>query len=112
MLKPKLDERTGEHIENVFAGTRESYYIPFTRKDVDEIMQIVLIVTSLELDMWSSLDMKIQPKVLHNLCETSFHTICFCGRGINSMNGNTGQWTICPCDLMLKVCYESRIQTS
>jgi hypothetical protein len=35
---PKLDERTGEHIENTFAGTRESYYIPFTKKNVDEII--------------------------------------------------------------------------
>ena len=33
-----LDERTGEHIDNVFAGTRESYYIPFTKKNVDEII--------------------------------------------------------------------------
>ena len=38
MLKPKLDERTGEHIDNVFAGTREVYYIPFTKKNVDEII--------------------------------------------------------------------------
>jgi hypothetical protein len=36
-MKPKLDERTGEHIDNVFSGTRESYYIPFT-KNVDEII--------------------------------------------------------------------------
>ena len=35
---PKLDERTGEHIDNAFAGTRESYYIPFTKKNVDEII--------------------------------------------------------------------------
>lgn len=38
MTKPKLDERTGEHVDNVFAGTRESYYIPFTKKNVDEII--------------------------------------------------------------------------
>jgi hypothetical protein len=38
MTKPKLDERTGEHIANVFAGTRQSYYIPFTKKNVDEII--------------------------------------------------------------------------
>ena len=31
-MRPKLDERTGEHIDNVFAGTRESYYIPFSKK--------------------------------------------------------------------------------
>jgi hypothetical protein len=30
-MKPKLDERTGEHIDNVFAGTRTTYYIPFTK---------------------------------------------------------------------------------
>ena len=35
---PKLDERTGEHIDNAFGGTRESYYIPFTKKNVDEII--------------------------------------------------------------------------
>jgi hypothetical protein len=38
MMKPKLDERTGEHIDNVFAGTRQTYYIPFTKKNVDEII--------------------------------------------------------------------------
>ena len=38
MTRPKLDERTGEHVDNVFAGTRESYYIPFTKKNVDEII--------------------------------------------------------------------------
>jgi hypothetical protein len=38
VMRPKLDERTGEHIDNVFAGTRESYYIPFTKKNVDEII--------------------------------------------------------------------------
>ena len=35
---PKLDERTGEHIENTFAGTRETYYIPWSKKNVDEII--------------------------------------------------------------------------
>ena len=38
VFRPKLDERTGEHVENVFAGTRESYYIPFKKKNVDEII--------------------------------------------------------------------------
>ena len=38
LMGPKLDERTGEHVDNVFAGTRESYYIPFTKKNVDEII--------------------------------------------------------------------------
>ena len=37
-MRPKLDERTGEHVDNVFAGTRESYYIPFSKKNVDEII--------------------------------------------------------------------------
>jgi hypothetical protein len=38
LYRPKLDERTGEHVDNVFAGTRESYYIPFSKKNVDEII--------------------------------------------------------------------------
>ena len=38
MMKPKLDERTGEVVDNVLAGTRQVYYIPFTRKNVDEII--------------------------------------------------------------------------
>jgi len=38
IMKPKLDERTGEHVDNVFSGTRESYYIPFSKKNVDEII--------------------------------------------------------------------------
>jgi hypothetical protein len=38
LMRPKLDERTGEHIDNVFAGTRESYYIPWSKKNVDEII--------------------------------------------------------------------------
>ena len=38
LMRPKLDERTGEHVDNVFAGTRESYYIPFSKKNVDEII--------------------------------------------------------------------------
>ena len=37
-MRPKLDERTGEHIDNVYAGTRESYYIPFSKKNVDDII--------------------------------------------------------------------------
>ena len=37
-LEPKLDERTGEHIDNAFHGSRECYYIPFTKKNVDEII--------------------------------------------------------------------------
>ena len=39
MVRPKLDERTGEHIDNAFAGTREAYYIPFTRKNGYEIIE-------------------------------------------------------------------------
>ena len=38
LYRPKLDERTGEHVDNVFAGTRESHYIPFSKKNVDEII--------------------------------------------------------------------------
>jgi hypothetical protein len=39
LTRPKLDERTGEHIEPVFAGTRERYYIPFSKTKVDEIIK-------------------------------------------------------------------------
>jgi hypothetical protein len=38
VTKPLLDERTGEHIDNAFAGTRDVYYIPFSKKNVDEII--------------------------------------------------------------------------
>ena len=38
LTKPVLDERTGEHIENALAGNRISYYIPFSKKNVDEII--------------------------------------------------------------------------
>jgi hypothetical protein len=38
MTKPKPDERTGEHVDNVFAGTRTCFYIPFSKKNVDEII--------------------------------------------------------------------------
>jgi len=38
LYRPKLDERTGELVNNVFSGTRESYYIPFSKKNVDEII--------------------------------------------------------------------------
>lgn len=38
LMKPKLDERTGEHVDNVFAGTKQVYYIPFSKKNVDEII--------------------------------------------------------------------------
>lgn len=38
MMRPKLDERTGEHVDNVFDGTRTSFYIPFSKKNVDEII--------------------------------------------------------------------------
>ena len=33
-----MDERTGEHIDNAYGGTREAYYIPFTKKNVDKII--------------------------------------------------------------------------
>lgn len=38
LTKPKLDERTGEHVDNVFAGTRTCFYIPFSKKNVEEII--------------------------------------------------------------------------
>ena len=38
MTRPVLDERTGEHIEDKLTGARESYYIPFSKKNVDEII--------------------------------------------------------------------------
>ena len=38
LIRPKLDERTGEHVDNVFNGTREVYYIPWSKKNVDEII--------------------------------------------------------------------------
>jgi hypothetical protein len=38
LYRPKLDERTGEHIANVYTGGRDTYYIPFTKKNVDEII--------------------------------------------------------------------------
>ena len=44
MMKPKLDERTGEHIDNVFAGTRTAYYIPFTPKNVQEIIADKVVI--------------------------------------------------------------------
>ncbi len=39
ITKPILDERTGEHIKNAFGGTREVYYIPFSKSTVDEIIK-------------------------------------------------------------------------
>lgn len=38
LTRPVLDERTGEHIDNAFAGTRVSYYITWNKKNVDEII--------------------------------------------------------------------------
>jgi len=38
VFKPMLDERTGEHVDNVYSGARDAYYIPFTKKNVDEII--------------------------------------------------------------------------
>lgn len=34
--RPVLDEKTGEHIDNAFAGTREVYNIPFSKSTVDD----------------------------------------------------------------------------
>lgn len=36
--KPMYDERTGGHKDNAFAGTRERYYIPWSKKNVDDII--------------------------------------------------------------------------
>ena len=44
LMKPKLDERTGEHVDNVFAGTRTAYYIPFTPKNVQEIIADKVVI--------------------------------------------------------------------
>src|ERR1043166_6596593 len=38
LTRPVLDQRTGEHIDNAFAGTRVAYYIPWSKKNVDEII--------------------------------------------------------------------------
>ena len=38
VTRPKLDERTGEHVNEIFTGNRQTYCIPFTRKNVDEII--------------------------------------------------------------------------
>ena len=32
VTRPVLDERTGEHMNNALHGSRECYYIPFTKK--------------------------------------------------------------------------------
>lgn len=39
ITKPKLDKVTGEHIDNIFNGTREVYYIPWTKANADEIIE-------------------------------------------------------------------------
>ena len=39
VTRPVLDERTGEHIDNAFDRTRETYYIPFSTKNVNEIIE-------------------------------------------------------------------------
>ncbi len=39
VTRPVLDERTGEHINNALQGARECYYIPFSKKNVDEIIE-------------------------------------------------------------------------
>jgi hypothetical protein len=38
LTKPILDTITGVHKDNAFGGTRETYYIPFSKKNVDEII--------------------------------------------------------------------------
>jgi hypothetical protein len=39
LTRPKYDEMTGRHIENEFAGTREIFYIEFSKEKVDEIIK-------------------------------------------------------------------------
>ena len=92
LMKPKLDERTGEHVDNVFAGTRESYYIPFSKKNVDEIIE-----NSAHSDKWvsstlSSSAWKIVQMVLQCQPETSSPMTCSqIGVGINCKNTSIGQ---------------------
>ena len=38
VTKPILDQTTGIHKDNAFGGTREVYDIPFSKKNVDEII--------------------------------------------------------------------------
>ena len=38
LYRRKLDERSGEHVANEYTGTRDVYYIPFSKKNVDEII--------------------------------------------------------------------------
>jgi hypothetical protein len=38
ITKPILDQTTGIHKDNAFGGTREVYTIPFSKKNVDEII--------------------------------------------------------------------------
>ena len=38
LTKPILDNITGIHKDNAYAGTRESYYIPFNKRNVDSII--------------------------------------------------------------------------
>ncbi len=39
VTRPVLDERTGEHVNNAFGGAREVFYIPFSTKNVNEIIE-------------------------------------------------------------------------
>ena len=38
LTRPVLDQQTGENIDNAYAGIRETYYIPWSTKNVNEII--------------------------------------------------------------------------
>jgi hypothetical protein len=38
VTRPVFDNRTGDHIDNAYAGVRDTYYIPFSKDNVDEII--------------------------------------------------------------------------
>ena len=39
LTRPRYDDYKGTHIDDEFAGTREVYYIPFSKEKVDEIIK-------------------------------------------------------------------------
>ena len=80
---PKLDERTGEHIDNAFAGTRESYYIPFTKKNVDEIIANSAHTDKYGIKYTVKFGHEDAPESMTVLQETSSLMTCLYGLGIN-----------------------------
>ena len=90
-MKPKLDERTGEHVDNVFAGTRTSYYIPFTKKNVDEIIANSAHTDKFGIRYVVKFGHEDSPESMTSIQqEINSPTTCSCGHGRNSMNGSTG----------------------